>query len=128
MEKKSSFINKDFWNQVFPYLDLCDYFALELCNRNFKNILNNYYVMKTRNISNTSFNKNQKKIFFSIFKDYLVIYNVKGEFNSLEETEQFKTSSVEGNENKKLRKLSNQIIESNQTTKKIQENSLFCQG
>jgi hypothetical protein len=84
--------------------------------------------MKTRHISNTSFNKNQKKIFFSIFKDYLVIYNVQGEFNSLEETEQFKTSSVEGNENKKLRKLSNQIIENNQTTKKIQENSLFCQG
>jgi len=128
MEKKSSFINKDFWNHVFPYLDMCDYFALELCNRNFKNILNNYYLLKTRNISNTSFNKNQKKIFFSIFKNSLVVYNVKGEFNSLEETEQFKTSTLEGNENKKLRKLSNQFIENNQTTTKIQENSLFCQG
>jgi hypothetical protein len=128
MEKNSSFTHKDLWNQVFQFLDMCDYHALELCNRNFKNILNNYYLLMTKNMTNSSFHKNPKKLFFSIFKNSFVIYNVKDEYNSLEETEQFKSSNGEVSDNKKSRKLSTPFVENSQSIQTSQENSLFCQG
>lgn len=131
MEKKSSLTHRDLWNNIFPFLDMSDYFALELCNRNIKNILNTYYQLKTRNMSHSKFLKNSKKIFFSVYKNSFVVFNVKDEFNSLKENEQLKSTDDNKNNEKintKNLPIKSKLVDNSQTIHSSQENTLFSQG
>ncbi len=107
MEKKSSLTHKDLWNNIFQFLEMRDYLAFEICNRNFKNVLNNYYNLKTNKITHSPFQKNSKKLFFSVYRSSHVVFEVKDEFNSLAENESF----------------NNTIETSKETTKSKNDNS-----
>jgi hypothetical protein len=132
MEKKSSLTHKDLWNNIFPFLEMSDYFNLELSNRNLKNIINTYYQLKTKNLTNSTFQKNTKKIFFSVYKNSFVVFNVRDEFNSLEESEQIKSTNEDNknyeHKNSKKFSIKSKLVDNSQTIHSSQENTLFSQG
>jgi hypothetical protein len=87
MENKTQWIGyKDLWNDIFKFLDINDYFNLELSNKNIRAKMLTYYQLKTKNLPITNiYGKNYKKIFFSKYFTSFVVYNIKEEgYNLLE--------------------------------------------
>ena len=126
MEKQSTITHKDLWNNILPFIGMNDYFNLEICNRNFRSILQNHYLLQTNHLKDSSFPKSPKKTFFSIYKNSIVILNGDEEFNTLEESEEFKISNQDSSEKikPKRERVNSQTICS---TQKCQENTIFSQ-
>ena len=118
---------------IFKFLDVNDYFNLELSNKNIRTQLLTYYKMKTKNLqSNIKITeKNIKKLFLSQYLNSFVVFNVQLEFNSLEQIEinlknDSNISVAKTPEIKKIEEFST-LIENTHTCCNSIENSLFNQ-
>jgi hypothetical protein len=140
MTDKTWIKHKDLWTFIYQFLDVNDYFNLELTTKNMRTTLQSYYQSKTKNFKGKFYHKNPKKVFLSSYMNSFVVFNVAEEYNSLEELENLKNLTLNDN-NLNTRKGSQDtkitskkevthsvLIDNTQTIQSSQDNTLFSQG
>lgn len=126
MEKQTLFNYQGQWTDIFDFLDVNDYFSLELSNKNIRNQLLTYYKMKTKNMEPAQNQKSLKKLFLTKYMNSFVVFNVMQEFNSLEENI-LKSNNEEVHSKKKKEKEVSVFIDNARTCVSSQKNCLFSQ-
>jgi hypothetical protein len=122
--------HKNLWDDIFKYLAMNDCFQLELCGKRMKNKLMAYYQQRTKNIEESRYNENYKKIFFEKYMNSFITYTCKEEFDGFETIEVLQLNEVKENQKRKEeeRDLQAKFISNiNTTQSKTLENSFFTQ-
>jgi hypothetical protein len=116
--EKNVISNDKIWNDIIKYLDINDFFNLELSNKSLRSRVTKYYKETTEQFNEKSL-KAIKRLFFSMYYNSFVVFNVREEYCATKEEETKKVSNTLTNTNTTF--MDNSVS----SVQNVNDNSLF---